>query len=341
MRIRDAETGRIRPLTIVALATCLLAGGTVGAGAGGLFTTDTPAEAAGDTIAKVASGQQQDRAADPGMTPPPRNDSATETVYMVKGYDETREVPPGVSCNYRWSTAIKAMKEWGWAKSKKNFVQVGFYKEDFKCDINLAKKDGTRDLSIKELGRRLAWNIHLNHSRWGRSVDVIGHSMGSLIIRAALAGTERGEKDWPPYVYVEDAVTLGGPHQGAWLSDYCLPSGHINEQCNEMARTSPFMNWLGKTDAGQAEGGTDWTAIGSKTDEAVLPGSATPRNIGIRHLVRYSSEAGINHGDLRLLTEGTYPMEHSNDAGSNWKDNDAGAAPLRAAFNALYFHSRW
>ncbi|MET9557844.1 hypothetical protein [Streptomyces sp. NPDC006645] len=340
MRIRDAETGRIRPLAIVALTTCLLAGGTVGAGAGGLFTTDTPAKAAGDTIAKAAFGQQQDSAADPGPTPPPRNDSATETVYMVKGYDDTNDEAPGVSCGYRWDKPIKAMKKWGWAKSKKNFVRVGFYIEDSRCDINLAKKDGTRDLSIKELGRRLAWNIHLNHSRWGRSVDVIGHSMGSVIIRAALAGTERGEKDWPPYVYVEDAVTLGGPHQGAIASELCFV-GHNNQQCRDMAATSDFMGWLNKTDAAQAEGGTDWTAIGSRTDTAVLPGSSTPRDIGIRHLVLYGLRAGIEHSGLRELTEGTYPMAHSNDAGANWKDNDAAAAPMRAAFNALYFQSRW
>lgn len=63
MRIRNAETNRIRPLAIAALAACLLAGGTVGAGAGGLFTTGTPAKEAGDTISNSASAQQQNSAA--------------------------------------------------------------------------------------------------------------------------------------------------------------------------------------------------------------------------------------------------------------------------------------
>ncbi|MFH8462587.1 hypothetical protein [Streptomyces sp. NPDC017991] len=43
-----------------------------------------------------------------------------------------------------------------------------------------------------------------------------------------------------------------------------------------MAATSEFMPWLRKTDAAQAEGGTDWTAIGSEADFLVLPGSSTP-----------------------------------------------------------------
>ncbi|MFF8697219.1 esterase/lipase family protein [Streptomyces sp. NPDC015144] len=279
-------------------------------------------------------------AADPGPTPPPRDDSATETVYMVKGYDDTGDVP-GVSCAYRWNTAIKALKQWGWKKSKGTFVRVGFYAKDTgSCDINLAKKDGTRDLGIKELGRRLAWNIYLNHSRWGRSVDVIGHSMGSLIIRAALAGTERHEKNWPPYVYIEDAVTLGGPHHGAWVAEFCGIVDN-NRQCKDMAATSDFMAWLRRTDAAQGNGGTDWTAIGSEADDAVLPGSSTPRGVGVRHLVLYREEAGIEHSDLRVLTKGRYPMRYSNDAGSTWTDMRAGAAPLRAAFHALYFHSRW
>ncbi|WP_326763273.1 hypothetical protein OG978_47130 (plasmid) [Streptomyces sp. NBC_01591] len=59
------------------------------------------------------------------------------------------------------------------------------------------------------------------------------------------------------------------------------------------------------------------------------------------HIVLYRKEAGIDHSELRVLTKGRHAMTYSNDAGSTWTDTGAGAAPLRAAFHALYFHSRW
>ncbi|MER7000955.1 hypothetical protein [Streptomyces sp. NPDC000410] len=142
------------------------------------------------------------------------------------------------------------------------------------------------------------------------------------------------------YVYVEDAVTLGAPHQGAWSAEFCGIADNT-QQCKDMAATSDFTAWLRKTGAAQAEGGIDWTAIGSEADIAVLPGSSTPPGVGIQHLVLYREEAGIDHSELRVLTRGRHPMTYSNDAGSTWTKTGRGAAPLRAAFHALYFHSRW
>ncbi|MEV0775060.1 hypothetical protein ACIBLA_17615 [Streptomyces sp. NPDC050433] len=66
MRIRNAETNKVRPLAIAALAACLLAGGSAGAAAGGLFSTTTEAKAetkSGYAISSAASGQQQNSTA--------------------------------------------------------------------------------------------------------------------------------------------------------------------------------------------------------------------------------------------------------------------------------------
>ncbi|WP_443030951.1 PGAP1-like alpha/beta domain-containing protein [Streptomyces sp. CB02400] len=41
--------------------------------------------------------------------------------------------------------------------------------------------------------------MYKNDSRYGWSVDLVGHSMGGLIIRAALTGTERHMEGWPPF----------------------------------------------------------------------------------------------------------------------------------------------
>ncbi|MGW0277309.1 esterase/lipase family protein [Streptomyces sp. NPDC003006] len=280
-------------------------------------------------------------AADPGPTPPPRTNSTNEPLYMVKGFDppEINDDGPGVSCTSRWNTAERAMKRWGW---RGKFVQVGFYNGDTHCNLTLARNgDGTRDLPLVELGRRLAWKIYNRDSRYGRSVDLVGHSMGGLIIRAALTGTERHMRGWPPYIYVEDAVTLGTPHYGAWISDLICSAVPINRQCEDMRSESVFMRWLHSTNVPKSEQGTDWTLIGSEADTDVAVGSATPVVDEAQHLVRYTSSSNIGHSQLRTIAYGWWPLRHSHDSGENWTDTRNGAAPLRATFNSLYWESRW
>ncbi|MFF3327825.1 esterase/lipase family protein [Streptomyces sp. NPDC002889] len=286
------------------------------------------------TIAGGAAGA----AADPGETPPPRNNSSNETVYLVKGFnpDPTSD---GVSCNARWKYLINASKRWGW--KKKQFTQVGFYKGDYNCDINLASSDGTWELGLEELGRRLAWNIYLNHSVKGESVDLVGHSMGGLIIRAAVLGTQQHKKDWPDYIYVEDAVTLGTPHYGTFNADVCVDTFPTAQQCEDITPGSYFSNWLTDAKVPQSRQGTDWTFIGSQADESVSPRSATPTDHGAPHLVRYDESAGISHSELRIISRGAKPMRYSNDGGQAWRHTTRGAAPLRATSHALYWSSAW
>jgi PGAP1-like protein len=280
-------------------------------------------------------------AADPGPTPPPRTNSTNETLYMVKGFDppEFNDDGPGVSCTSRWNTAERAMKRWGW---RGKFVQVGFYNGDTRCDLTLVRNnDGTRDLPLMELGRRLAWKIHNRDSRYGRSVDLVGHSMGGLIIRAALTGTERHMQGWPPYIYVEDVVTLGTPHYGAWISDLICSAVPINRQCEDMRSESVFMRWLHATNVPKSEQGSDWTLIGSEADSDVAIGSTTPVVDEAQHLVRYASSSNIGHSPLRTIAYGWWPLRYSHDSGETWTDTRNGAAPLRATFNSLYWESRW
>ncbi|MET7934553.1 hypothetical protein [Streptomyces sp. NPDC005322] len=273
-------------------------------------------------------------AADPGQTPPPRNNSSDETVYLVKGFNSI-PLSDGVSCQDRWGRFTQAMQSWGW---KGTFVKVGFYTGD-DCDINLARTDGTRDLPLEELGRRLAWNIYLNYSRYGKSVDLVGHSMGGLIVRAAVHGvTHRPSGDWPPFIYVEDAVTLGAPHYG--VAARCRPDQARTRQCLQMNPGSSFLNWLHSARVPQSAQRTDWTFIGTNADDTVSRDSATPRTDGAQHLVRYAKSEGIGHSQLRELAHGTKKLYYSNN-GRRWVTSQFGAAPVRAAGNALYWQSRW
>jgi triacylglycerol esterase/lipase EstA (alpha/beta hydrolase family) len=47
---------------------------------------------------------------------------------------------------------------------------------------------------------KLGWEIYNRYSRYGIAVDVVGHSMGGLVIRAMLTGNQRHLSGWAPYV---------------------------------------------------------------------------------------------------------------------------------------------
>jgi pimeloyl-ACP methyl ester carboxylesterase len=316
-----------------------------------ILTVAAPAMAAGTSPAVPSAAQAP-------------TDSFDEPVYLVKGYAPGKERP---RCDSRWRTAISAFHKRGWIGQ---LVRVGFYAwdtPDTGCDVNLGDTDGdsatppkgTRNTSIKELGRRLAWNIHNVYSSKGKSVDLVGHSMGGLIIRAALAGYQlhRHERRWPDVLYVEDVVTLGTPHDGT--KDYVsLGCGTYERtrQCKEMVPRSPrgsgFLGWLRKAPNPQASGGTDWTLICSMADEiAPWRQSACASTTGAHHIViypiRYPRRPGdtgvkLSHSDLRTKASGKYWMHYWNHGDAyGYHFRSDGASPIKATQHALYWATRW
>ncbi|MEU8347148.1 PGAP1-like protein [Actinomadura meyerae] len=255
-------------------------------------------------------------------------DSANTPVYLIKGY---RRKITDKGCAGKWSGAVKAMRGWGW---KGRFHRVGYYSTDNpKNCVRIAK--GSADTSIKVLGRNLAQNIYKNYSSKGQSVDIIAHSMGGLIARAAIAGYQRHEPGWPPKLLIQDVVTLGTPHKGAFFSTFC----GVNRQCREMSGTNSFLTWLGPT-LPQADGGTDWTLIATDRDEAVNSSSAAAGLIGAQHRVLYAAIGSLRHSDLRTRVSGHYRLNYSlNDA--NWKHIRNGAPPVRVAMDAIYWSNKW
>lgn len=125
--------------------------------------------------------------------------------------------------------------------------------------------------SIRHLGYHLAWMIWDQFTSRGIAVDVVGHSMGGLLIRYAIHMSDRDET-FPPHLFVEDIVTYGTPHDGVRLAACWWPDEDIQMMC----WNSSFMKEM-KRDARNPQSGweTDWTVIGSKCDEAVRAPEAT------------------------------------------------------------------
>lgn len=288
--------------------------------------------------------------APPALAAPGRADGNRITV-LIHGFDREADT----NCSANWTNAKNLLNNNGWA----NVYTFGYYGGDTNCDVEFA---GTTDTRIQEVGRQFAWTAYYFWSGHGVPIDVIAHSMGGLIALAAIEGVNRygvaaaeavpdvsalnvdmqdvgaaaWPSGWPPYLYIEDIVTLGTPHQGASsaLVDVCAIT---HEQCSDMRPGSGFLSWLGGQPRSQM--GTDYTYLGSQGDQSVYPESAT-NGYSADHWADYYPAAD---GDVLTHTE------LKNDATSSdfnaWYRNYPAAKaygsyspPLVHAMYAIYNH---
>lgn len=229
------------------------------------------------------------------VTAEARTDNRSKPVVYVHGYNAFGD---GTSCNM-WSSMDNTLRSWGLTGAK---VTARYYKGDTNCTHALETFGANgkhydpggpfdRYTRIEHLGYRLAWMIYSQYSSKGIAVDVVSHSMGGLITRYAVAQVARGHADFPPYLYVEDSVTLGTPHSGTGWANWCWTT-----QCSQMRPGSSLINWLATYAPNpQGSGGTDWTAIGSYDDEIVSESSAIAMSAA--HKVQYLGSADVAHSD--------------------------------------------
>ncbi|WP_197287836.1 PGAP1-like alpha/beta domain-containing protein [Streptomyces apocyni] len=256
---------------------------------------------------------------------PSRNNSKNEDVLLVHGYDPVWAAK--FDCKDYFKDVITGLKKANW---KGKIRGVAFYKDDWNCDFRISK--GSRDTGLKTLGKALANKIYKDYTSKGKSVDLVGHSMGGLIIQAALTGVAKKESGFPKKLFVEDVVTLGTPHAGTnwgW--------GHSYQQTKDMRKKSSLIKWLRNNP--QSTQGTDWTAIGSNSDAIVSETSATAG--GFKHWVRYDNLKGVDdHAALKKVRTGTYKMQYRNSPSkaSSWKKRNS---PVVWTASSLYYHSSW
>lgn len=260
------------------------------------------------------------------------NDRSKPIVY-VHGFDPT--FSSGYDCHAYWDAMADALEGWGHTGER---VTVQYYWADYNCTYtenhhgsHSAHHAGghlygghTRDTSIRHLGYHLAWMIYDHFTVEGKAVDVVGHSMGGLIARYAVAGVANGDPDFPPSLLVEDAVTIGTPHTGTGWAYGC---GWV--ECHEMRPGSSFMSWLSANGQNpQATGGTDWTLMGSEDDQIVSASSAV--GMTAAHKVVYYWWMGIDHVDYPYATSSslTADVYYQNDGGS-WRAWYSAPYPVR------------
>jgi hypothetical protein len=233
-----------------------------------------------------------------------RTDNRSKPIVYVHGLDAFGTA--GADCN-QWNNMKNTLASWGWTGTA---ATIRYYEGDTNCSYSVdhhgshsthyggaAEHNGagtshTNDTQIEHLSYHLAWTIYDHFSVSGTTVDLVGHSMGGMIARYAIAQVQRQHASFPPYLYVEDVVTLGTPHGGSGWGDWCPWS----DQCDQIGGDDYLLGWM-RTNAAnpQGSGGTDWTAMGSYDDTLVSEGSAV--DMDATHKVHYLGSMNLEHGD--------------------------------------------
>lgn len=252
-----------------------------------------------------------------------RTSARNQPTYLIHGINLSAHV----DCKKMWAPMVKQLRAW---KLTGPLVTVRYYWQDSGCSADISNSHGAIDFPgppqppqgglpphrdgshtvnapIEHLAWHLAWHIYDNYSRHDKTVDVVAHSMGGLVIRYALAATAAKGTAFPPKLLVEDVVTLGTPQGGArgpWFG----------MQGNEMTPGSDFIDTLARAPLPQGVGGTDWLTVGSDDDTAVPADRAVgtdrdrnPRNkfIASQHKVWYTTVNDIEHSDYYKIYPAT------------------------------------
>lgn len=254
-----------------------------------------------------------------------RTDTRSKPVLFVHGLDAFGTA--GNDCNATFGKMISQLRAWGYTGT---LATVKYYVGDTNCSTSLdgygshstfyprtdAHQSGSHDMDgdIRHLAYHLAWMIYSQYSSRGVTVDLVGHSMGGLIIRSALRYTQERNANFPPYLYVEDVLTMGTPHGGSGYAGWCSWS----YECTQMNTGSSYLTDLNAYAKNpQGSGGTDWTTMGSYSDGYVSQTSAT--NMDATHKVRYLSSMGIGHSDYMNDVSDTRDADvEYYDRGSPW-----------------------
>jgi hypothetical protein len=269
----------------------------------------------------------------------PSTGSQDVPIVYVHGYDAIGRTPSD-DCGKTFGPYWQALQSYG---HRGGHYTVGFYAADTNCwdyisrygshsthhPVEHVSGGHDRDANIRHLGYHLAWYLHNQFGRYGTPVKLVGHSMGGLIIRYALAQSRAGHPSFPT-LRVPEALTLGTPHSGTGMATIC---GW--RQCNQMSPGSKLQSWLAnhaKHPDGQY--GTDWTTMGAHDDDFVTAGSAVAMDAD--HKVRYFSGQYIGHLDYmrRNGNQATMDVEWR-DYGLPWKNWYSAPGPGLWSYYAL------
>ncbi|HEX8054965.1 MAG TPA: hypothetical protein VF517_18425 [Thermoleophilaceae bacterium] len=287
-----------------------------------------------------------------------RTDDRAKDVYWIHGFSHNESI----DCAKEFAVMKERFRSWGFTG---RWATVGYYTGDKNCTMaeghgsyhsrhagGHSRDRHTVNDPLEHIAYHLAWLIYDLSTKHGRTVDVVAHSMGGLLIRYAIAQTRNHDPDFPPSLRIEDVVTMGTPHGGvrnSWLTIGC---GTFAYQCREMSAGSDFLKWLEDDDRNsngwnpQSSVPTDWSTFGSDDDDFAAAdraaGTARDRSpshdyIGSCHKTWYKTADDIEHGDFKTDASSalTADVYRYNCNGGGWRSDPDSHWPIRRAARAL------
>lgn len=217
-----------------------------------------------------------------------RTNDKAKPVLFVHGYNPTSS---STDCGGDFDQMIGQLRSQGFTGP---MVKVGFYSGDVNCNVNLRSYGSFGDSSSwKAISKALSSYIQSQYTSRGIAVDVVGYSMGGLIARGAVWGTQKAESGFGATIDVEDVVTLGTPHNGAaWYSNLCLWG-----QCSSLKPGSTDLSWLNQNRNPQGRYGTEFTTVASNGDWVVPTSSAHYMTLPAANEVTYCCTSHTGSGN--------------------------------------------
>lgn len=282
----------------------------------------------------------------PWSSLPTAHASGTSTdVLLVHGFASNGAAP----CNSGGDVGVpqQFLRQWGWYGQA---YTVGYYTGDGTgCNVQLNTIDETRCYSypsgknyspsggdrssigttnedLRHIACVLSWYIWDHYTKFGRPVDLVGHSMGGIIIRWALYATPRSGSAFPPNLYVPGVVTFASPHDGVppWSNlqcNFCVQLSQLQTDSSVMGE----LKQLGRNPQGTGGSGvTVWTIMGSVCDNVV--GDASVRGMDALHKVWYRSPC-YGHGEILWQDMRNNPQTNSLGAEADYCDTSCDTYP--------------
>lgn len=160
----------------------------------GSISNVLPTHAASQTITRLTSYQRSH------VQPRTATTNTSDTVLLIHGVSGSSKT----DCTGYWNNAQQYLRGTHAVDGQQihwtgTVLKIGYYAQDYNCDLYLSKISvpqckgyedinlGTNNESIKHIACELAWYIYKNYTQLNHNVEVVGHSMGGLIIRWAVA----------------------------------------------------------------------------------------------------------------------------------------------------------
>lgn len=215
----------------------------------------------------------------------PRESRKDRAILFIHGWNA---LGGGSDCSSTFGSLESSLRSRGFTGP---MVTIAFYDSDRNCDVSLRDWGSiSNSTSWKDLSKAFSKYVYETYAKQGIPVDVVGHSMGGLIVRGAVQGAQAKDSGFSQPLLVEDVATLAAPFAGAaWYSNLCLWG-----QCSGLKPGATDIKWLATNGDPQGAAGTEWTAFGSTADDVVPVDSALSIGIPDARKITYTT---LEHSD--------------------------------------------